>query len=54
MNGKWVLQAMVAGLAGTALWAQIPSNPDPRWWRGNLHAHTLWSDGDDFPEMAVE
>ena len=25
-----------------------------RWWRGNLHTHTLWSDGDDFPEMVTE
>lgn len=24
-----------------------------RWWKGNLHTHTLWSDGDDFPEMAL-
>jgi hypothetical protein len=22
-----------------------------RWWKGNLHTHSLWSDGDDFPEM---
>ena len=22
-----------------------------RWWKGNLHTHTFWSDGDDFPEM---
>lgn len=21
------------------------------WYRGNLHTHSLWSDGDDFPEM---
>ncbi|MBA4136215.1 MAG: hypothetical protein C0518_02730 [Opitutus sp.] len=26
----------------------------PRWWKGNLHTHTLWSDGDDYPEMVVE
>ena len=25
-----------------------------RWWKGNTHTHTLWSDGDDFPEMAAE
>lgn len=25
-----------------------------RWWKGNLHTHTLWSDGDDFPEMIAE
>ncbi len=24
------------------------------WHKGNLHTHTLWSDGDDFPEMIVE
>jgi hypothetical protein len=26
---------------------------EPRWWRGNLHTHSFWSDGDDFPEMIV-
>jgi len=25
-----------------------------RWWKGNLHTHTLWSDGDDYPEMVVD
>lgn len=24
-----------------------------RWYRGNLHTHTLWSDGDDYPEMVA-
>src|SRR6185436_5380373 len=23
------------------------------WWKGNLHTHSLWSDGDDYPEMVV-
>lgn len=32
----------------------IPAQPTPRWWRGNIHTHTLWSDGDDFPEMIAE
>jgi hypothetical protein len=22
-----------------------------RWWKGNLHTHSFWSDGDEFPEM---
>ena len=26
---------------------------ESRWLRGNLHTHTLWSDGDDFPESAA-
>ncbi len=31
------------------------SAPDgPKFWRGNLHTHTLWSDGDDFPEMVAD
>jgi hypothetical protein len=25
-----------------------------RWWKGNLHTHTLWSDGDDFPESVAD
>ena len=25
-----------------------------KYWKGNLHTHTLWSDGDDFPEMVVD
>lgn len=24
---------------------------DVRWWKGNLHTHSHWSDGDDYPEM---
>jgi hypothetical protein len=28
--------------------------PRRNWWKGNLHTHTLWSDGDDYPEMVVE
>lgn len=25
-----------------------------QWYRGNLHTHSYWSDGDDFPEMIVD
>lgn len=24
------------------------------WFKGNLHTHSLWSDGDDFPEMILQ
>lgn len=24
---------------------------EPRWFKGNTHTHSLWSDGNDFPEM---
>ena len=29
-------------------------NDDLQWFKGNLHTHTLWSDGNDFPEMAAK
>ena len=25
-----------------------------KWWKGNLHAHSFWSDGNDFPEMIAK
>ena len=25
-----------------------------RWYKGNLHTHSLWSDGNDFPEMITK
>jgi hypothetical protein len=33
--------------------AQLPTG-ELRWWKGNLHTHSLWSDGDDFPEMIAD
>jgi hypothetical protein len=29
------------------------SFPEQHWQKGNLHTHSLWSDGDDFPEMII-
>jgi hypothetical protein len=26
----------------------------PQWFKGNLHTHSLWSDGDDYPEMIAD
>ena len=36
-----------------------PASPDARgqearWWKGNLHTHSFWSDGNDFPEMIAD
>lgn len=53
-------------LLGMALWLRPPfSGPVTQvqvlaadgplsWFRGNLHTHTLWSDGDDYPEMVAQ
>lgn len=50
------LRRLLGGLAcgiAAAAGAAEPAGAEPRWWRGNLHTHTLWSDGDGFPEMIV-
>ncbi len=29
----------------------LKSGPTQHWYRGNMHTHSLWSDGDNYPEM---
>ncbi len=43
-------------LLGIALFAVVCAPPTAKlqWYRGNLHTHSYWSDGDDFPEMVVD
>lgn len=51
-------------IAAVVAWQPSPSSkPEPhpeestpalRWYKGNLHTHTLWSDGDEFPEMVAD
>jgi hypothetical protein len=41
-------------LAGFVQTARPAENTAIPWWRGNLHTHTFWSDGDDFPESVVD
>jgi hypothetical protein len=31
-----------------------PQEARLRWWKGNIHTHSLWSDGNDFPEMIAD
>ncbi len=31
-----------------------PAGDGYYWWKGNLHTHSLWSDGDQFPEVIVD
>ncbi|MEN9637971.1 MAG: hypothetical protein RL077_6375, partial [Verrucomicrobiota bacterium] len=45
--GRITLAALGALCGGRSLHAQS----DARWFKGNLHTHSLWSDGDDYPEM---
>ena len=45
-------------LAVVASWLLIAGaraeTAEPRWFKGNLHTHSLWSDGDDYPEMIAD
>lgn len=34
--------------------AGCTSEPEARWWKGNTHTHTLWSDGDAAPELVAD
>lgn len=53
---RGVLLAAFCLVLGSRLCAAdvTTSSPAAHWWKGNLHTHSLWSDGDDYPEMIVE
>jgi hypothetical protein len=34
--------------------AQRAGAAEPHWWKGNLHTHSLWSDGDQYPDMIAD
>src|SRR4051812_29908106 len=42
---------LFVALIVSSAWAE---SPEPRWFKGNLHTHSLWSDGDDYPEMIAD
>ena len=48
------IASLLVALALTSLLSTAFAADSARWWRGNLHTHSLWSDGDDFPEMIAE
>jgi hypothetical protein len=42
-------------LCGVVLFSCNPSETKQlTWYKGNLHTHTYWSDGDEFPEMVLD
>lgn len=43
-----ILAFLALGLISTAHAQQ------PKWFKGNTHTHSLWSDGNDFPEMITD
>jgi hypothetical protein len=52
-----LIVAAGAGACATVLAQSTnpPGSSEPhRWFKGNLHTHSLWSDGDDYPEMVAD
>ncbi|MFO1500335.1 MAG: hypothetical protein U1G07_18450 [Verrucomicrobiota bacterium] len=47
----WLAAALSVALASSSVQAE---DAPLQWWKGNLHTHSFWSDGDDFPEMIVD
>ena len=46
---------MIAALTTVGFCLGTISNAEePQWYRGNVHMHSFWSDGNVFPEMAVD
>ncbi len=49
MKYQLLLLILIAGCA-----APSPETASAPWWKGNLHTHSYWSDGDDYPEMIMD
>jgi hypothetical protein len=53
-----LLTTLFIGFLASALCDAVAAQPADesatRWWRGNIHTHSLWSDGNDFPEMIAD
>ena len=53
-----LLGAVVLGLVVALFWPRALKEEETEvsllWFKGNTHTHTLWSDGNDFPDMVVD
>lgn len=48
------MSALRAGATETGDSLKLEADGSVRWYKGNMHAHSLWSDGDDYPEMIAK
>jgi len=48
------LVLLTLGTTGCRKSSDVATNHEPRWWKGNTHTHTFWSDGQNYPEMVAE
>jgi hypothetical protein len=52
MKIKLTFVLLITGLV--LVCCQSPKQKQLTWYKGNLHTHTYWSDGDEFPEMVLD
>lgn len=52
MKIRFSLALLVSGLF--LITCKSPETKQLTWYKGNLHTHTYWSDGDEFPEMVLD
>jgi len=51
---KLKLASLLTAIAVSAgHYSASAQDSDKKWYKGNTHTHSLWSDGNDFPEMIV-
>ncbi len=49
-----IISCLAVTIVSGCRFLRAPDVEAPRWWKGNLHTHSLWSDGDDYPEMIID
>lgn len=52
MKIKYTLALLLSGLL--LITCKSPETKQLTWFKGNLHTHTYWSDGDEFPELVLD
>lgn len=53
MSFPFYLPLMLSIFLSTSSGSDV-SMPAKRWYKGNLHTHSYWSDGDEYPEMILD
>ena len=54
VSAGWIFGVLLGAVLALGAGVGAAAEDAARWWKGNLHTHSLWSDGDDYPEMIVE
>lgn len=52
MKIRFSFALLISGLF--LITCKSPETKQLTWYKGNLHTHTYWSDGDEFPEMVLD